>query len=67
MSLFSLFSKKPKVKKFTFAYQQFPFGEWHEFTVCALDEKTACQSATEVFQKMFDEKKTVMTTFYLKK
>ncbi|MCX6735561.1 MAG: hypothetical protein NTZ13_00575 [Candidatus Parcubacteria bacterium] len=67
MSIFTFFSKKPKVKKFRFTYQQFPFGEWLEFTVSALDEKAASQSAVEVFQKMFDEKKTVMSTFYLKK
>lgn len=67
MSIFAFFSRKPKVKKFRFTYQQYPFGEWLEFTVHAIDEKTAGQSAAKVFQKMFDEKKTIMTTFYLKK
>jgi hypothetical protein len=67
MGFFTFFLRKPKVKKFKFTYQQYPFGEWLEFTVTAIDEKTAGQLATEVFQKMFDEKKTVMTTFYLKR
>jgi len=67
MGFFTFFSRKPKVKKFKFTYQQYPFGKWLEFTVTAIDEKTAGQLAAEVFQKMFDEKKTVMTTFYLKR
>jgi len=54
----------PSVGVYRYKFQQYPFGEWHYFTIHASDQKTANARAAEKFTEMFRSRQTIMKQFW---
>ena len=56
--------KGQKEKTFNYKFQSFPFSDFHFFSVKANSAEEAEAKAKKEFEKLFSEKKTVMTIFH---
>ena len=57
-------SNPSRSREFRYGYLRHPFDNMQYFTVTALDQKVADAKAQKHFVQLFEEGKTVTTTFY---
>lgn len=56
--------RKMKMKSFTYAWRDFPWGKLTRFTIKAENQEIADQKAYEHMGILIDQRRTVMSQFY---